>query len=158
MESTESYKADILLVDDVPANLRLLAQILLTEGYQVRSFPSGALALVAARASVPDLVLLDVMMPEMDGYTVCRKLKADAVTRDVPVIFVSALNATSDKMDAFSAGGVDYLPKPFHPAEVLARVETHLALRTLQKQLQTQNTELRNLLEERQHAADMLSR
>jgi two-component system NtrC family sensor kinase len=125
-------KGNILIVDDTPANLRLLSQMLAEHGYQVRPVPDGPLALAAARAEPPDLILLDVRMPEMNGYEVCEHLKGDAQTRDIPIIFISALDATQDKVRAFAVGGVDYVTKPFQAAEVLARVETHLALRELQ--------------------------
>jgi sigma-B regulation protein RsbU (phosphoserine phosphatase) len=128
-------KGSILIVDDTQANLRLLSQILVGQGYHVRPVPDGPLALAAVRAESPDLILLDVRMPEMDGYQVCAHLKADSETRDIPIIFISALNATQDKVRAFHAGGVDYITKPFQAPEVLARVQTHLALRELQKQL-----------------------
>ncbi len=131
--------ANILIVDDTPANLRLLSQMLAGAGYHVRPLPDGPLALAAARAEFPDLILLDIKMPGMDGYEVCQHLKADAQTRDIPIIFISALDATEDKVRAFQAGGVDYVTKPFQAAEVLARVATHLALRALQKQLQEAN-------------------
>jgi serine phosphatase RsbU (regulator of sigma subunit) len=132
-------RKSILIVDDTPANLRLLSQMLAEQGYHVRPVPDGPLALVAVQAEPPDLILLDIRMPEMDGYEVCEQLKADAWTRDIPIIFISALDATQDKLRAFHAGGVDYITKPFQAAEVLARVETHLALRELQKQLQDAN-------------------
>jgi len=134
-----SPKGNILVVDDTPANLRLLSQMLAEQGYQVRPVPDGQLALAATRAEPPDLILLDIRMPEMNGYEVCEHLKADAQTRDIPIIFISALDATQDKVRAFTVGGVDYITKPFHVEEVLARVETHLALRKLQKQLQDVN-------------------
>jgi sigma-B regulation protein RsbU (phosphoserine phosphatase) len=128
-------RASILIVDDTPANLRLLSQMLAEQGYHARPVPDGPLALAAARADPPDLILLDIRMPEMDGYLVCEELKADARTRDIPVIFISALDATKDKVRAFQSGGVDYVTKPFQAAEVLARVDTHLSLRELQKEL-----------------------
>jgi sigma-B regulation protein RsbU (phosphoserine phosphatase) len=128
-------RESILIVDDTPANLRLLSQLLAEQGYHVRPVPDGPLALAAVRAEAPDLILLDIRMPEMDGYHVCENLKSDAQTRDIPIIFISALDATQDKVRAFHTGGVDYVTKPFQAAEVLARVETHLALRKLRKQL-----------------------
>jgi sigma-B regulation protein RsbU (phosphoserine phosphatase) len=128
-------QASILIVDDTPANLRLLSQMLAEQGYHVRPVPDGPLALAAVQAELPDLILLDIRMPDMDGYQVCERLKADAQTRDIPIIFISALDATEDKVRAFQAGGVDYVTKPFQAAEVLARLETHLALRGLQKEL-----------------------
>ena len=132
---TDAPKANVLIVDDTPANLRLLSKMLAEQGYQVRPVPDGSLALAAAQAEPPDLVLLDIRMPEMNGYQVCEHLKADAQTRDIPIIFISALDATQDKVRAFTAGGVDYVTKPFQVEEVFARVETHLALRKLQRQL-----------------------
>jgi sigma-B regulation protein RsbU (phosphoserine phosphatase) len=130
---------DILIVDDTPANLRLLSQMLSAQGYRVRAVTSGARALESAGATPPSLVLLDIRMPEMSGYDVCERLKADERTRDVPVIFISALDDLQDKVHAFKAGGVDYITKPFQLEEVLVRVETHLALRRLQAQLQEAN-------------------
>jgi sigma-B regulation protein RsbU (phosphoserine phosphatase) len=138
----DAPKADILIVDDTPANLRLLSQMLAEQGYQVRPVPDGSLALAAAQAEPPDLILLDIRMPEMNGYEVCEHLKADDQTRDIPIIFISALDATQDKVKAFTVGGVDYVTKPFQFEEVLARVETHLALRRLQKQLQDANKKM----------------
>lgn len=137
-----NYKANILAIDDTPANLRLLVGILTEQGYKVRAVPSGKLALAGIRQSPPDLILLDIMMPEMDGYEVCSQLKADAKTRDIPVIFISAINEVLDKVKAFAVGGVDYIAKPFQVEEVLARVETHLALQKLQNNLQDKNEEL----------------
>ena len=127
---------DILVVDDTPANLRLLSSILKEEGHKVRPAPSGSLALSAARSSTPDLILLDINMPEMNGYEVCQALKADEDLADVPVIFLSALSETEDKLKAFEAGGVDYITKPFQYEEVRARVETHLRIRRLQVELE----------------------
>lgn len=132
-------KGNILIVDDTPANLRLLSQMLAAHGFQVRPVPDGALALAAVQAEPPDLILLDVRMPEMSGYQVCEHLKADIRTADIPIIFISALDAVQDKIKAFGAGGVDYVTKPFRVEEVLARVETHLSLRRLQQRLQDAN-------------------
>ena len=140
--AVSSPKGNILIVDDTPVNLRLLSQMLTEQGYQARPAPDGPLALAAARAEPPDLILLDVRMPEMNGYEVCEHLKADAKTRDIPIIFISALAETQDKVRAFTAGGVDYVTKPFQVEEVLARVETHLALRRLQKKLQDANRKM----------------
>ncbi len=121
--------ATILVVDDTPANLRLLTTMLRDGGYKVRPVSSGEMALRAVEAKAPDLVLLDVNMPGMDGYEVCRRLKADPRWRDIPVLFISALTDTADKVRAFQAGGVDYVGKPFQFEEVDARVRTHLELR-----------------------------
>ncbi len=138
----ESSKANILIVDDTPANLRLLSQMLTEAAYYVRPVPAGSLALAAVQAEPPDLILLDIKMPEMNGYQVCEGLKADPKARDIPIIFISALDSTQDKVEAFRVGGVDYITKPFQVEEVLARVETHLTLRNLRKQLQDANRKM----------------
>ena len=147
---------NILIVDDTPANLRLLSQMLTGQGYRVRAVTSGARAIESVKASPPDLILLDVMMPEMDGYQVCERLKADAETARIPIIFVSALDTAESKVRAFAYGGVDYVPKPFQPEEVLARVKTHLALRNLQSQLERANRELEHRVHELQRALDQV--
>jgi two-component system NtrC family sensor kinase len=143
----DTKQGNILVVDDTPENLRLLMGILSDKGYEVRPAPNGELALSGAQGFPPDLILLDIMMPEMDGYEVCKKLKADARTCEIPVIFISAINDVLDKVKAFAVGGVDYITKPFQVEEVLARVETHLALRFLQKSLQDKNQDLSDTLE-----------
>jgi diguanylate cyclase (GGDEF)-like protein/PAS domain S-box-containing protein len=134
---------NILIVDDTPANLRLLSDMLVKQGHKVRTAPDGSLALISAQAIPPDLILLDIKMPGLSGYEVCEQLKADPRTRDIPVIFISALDQTEDKVKAFTFGGVDYITKPFQIEEVLARAETQLALHTLQQQLATANEELK---------------
>jgi CheY-like chemotaxis protein len=121
-------QSQIMVVDDQPANLKLLEDLLTEQGHAVRSFPRGRLALEAAARNPPDLILLDINMPEMNGFEVCKKLKADAKLAPVPVLFLSALNQTADKLNAFRTGGVDYITKPFQVEEVRARVETHLQL------------------------------
>lgn len=118
----------VLIVDDNPNNLRVLSGMLDQEGYRIRPAISGETALRSVAAVMPDIVLLDIRMPEMDGYEVCRRLKADPKTREIPVIFISALHEAEDKVSAFTAGGVDYIVKPFQIEEVLARVRTHLEL------------------------------
>jgi len=120
----------------------LLSQMLAEQGYHVRPVPDGSLALAAVQAEHPDLILLDIRMPEMNGYQVCENLKEDAQTCDIPIIFISALDAIQDKVRAFAVGGVDYVTKPFQVEEVMARVETHLTLRNLQKQLQDANRKM----------------
>lgn len=137
----------ILIVDDQPANLRLLSQMLTERGYRVRAATSGSRALASVAAQPPTLILLDIRMKEMDGFEVCDRLKSDPRTRDIPVIFISALADVEDKVTAFQHGGVDYVTKPFHIAEVLARIETHLALRRLQAQLQEANKKFARELE-----------
>lgn len=127
---------DILLVDDNPDNLRLLASILETRGYKVRKTISGKMALQAARRKVPDLILLDINMPELNGYDVCRQLKAAEITRNIPIIFISALDQLGDKLQAFELGGVDYITKPFQELEVLARVKMQLLLLQQRRQLE----------------------
>jgi signal transduction histidine kinase len=134
--------ASILVVDDIPANLQVLAGMLKDCGYKVRPVPSGKLALLAARRNPPDLILLDIHMPEMNGYEVCEHLKADDQLTGIPVIFISALTEQLDKVTAFAIGGVDYLTKPFQIEELHARVETHLKLRRLQIELEEANTRL----------------
>lgn len=135
----------ILIVDDTAANLDLLGRILVDAGYRVRKLPSGELALASAQANPPDLILLDIRMPGLNGHEVCARLKQNPTTRAVPVIFISALHDTEDKVRAFVAGGVDYITKPFQVEEVLARVGTHLRLSTLQRRLEAQNRELERL-------------
>ncbi len=120
---------EILVVDDTPANLRLLSELLTKHGYCVRPASDGALALKSVAAKIPDLILLDVSMPDLDGYEVCRRLKADEKYSRIPVIFISAFGDTHQKVKGFEAGGVDYITKPFEAEEVLARVRTHLQLR-----------------------------
>jgi signal transduction histidine kinase len=137
--------ASILMVDDTPANMDLLSGMLKVRGYKVRAAISGKLALQAARNDPPDLILLDVNMPEMNGYEVCQELKADEKLKDIPVIFLSALNDTIDKVKAFGAGGVDYITKPFQFEEVEARVETHLELRRRSRLLQAAYDKLSEL-------------
>ncbi len=153
----------ILIVDDTPNNLRLLAQVLSERGYKVRVADDGPRALESVQANPPDLILLDIIMPGMDGYEVCRRLKAEAATRDIPVIFISALDATKDVITALTAGGVDHITKPFQPEEVLARVQTHLALRNAQrhleektKQIEYVNAELEREIAE--HKSELLAR
>ena len=135
-------RQNILVVDDTPENLRLLASILTEQGYRVRPAPSGRHALATVKKELPDLILLDIKMPELDGYEVCGRLKADEQTCDVPIIFISALNEIFDKVTAFSVGGVDYITKPFQVEEVIARVHTHLALQEMRQRLQQQNKQL----------------
>ncbi|HXP11947.1 MAG TPA: response regulator, partial [Acidobacteriaceae bacterium] len=136
--------ASIMVVDDQPANLKLLEDMLKDRGYKVRSFPRGRLAIAAAAQNPPDLFLLDINMPEMNGYEVCASLKSHPALSSAPVIFLSALSATEDKVKAFQVGGADYITKPFQVEEVQARVLTHINLHHLQRRLRQQN----DLLEE----------
>ena len=146
----EPLPVNVLIVDDDPRNLRLLVQLLTRYEYQVRAVNNGQSALQSVRLQPPALILLDVMMPEMDGYETCAQLKADPITKDIPVIFLSALDTTQDKVAAFKAGGVDYITKPFQAEEILARITTHLKLREAQRQLQAQNAQLEREIAERQ--------
>ncbi len=161
-QQDDSLKGDILIVDDTPDNLHTLSQILARRAYEVRAVSNGARAIRAVQANPPDLILLDVVMLEMDGYQVCERLKADEQTRDIPIIFISTLDRTQDKVKAFAAGGVDYVTKPFKAEEVLARVETHIAMRAMQKlqataeqrtsELVTVNKQLQQEIGERKRA------
>jgi formate hydrogenlyase transcriptional activator len=135
-EESKIVKAHILVVDDTPENLHLLMGILTAQGYDVRLAPDGPLALKFARTTPPDLILLDIKMPGMDGYAVCEQLKTGESTRDIPVIFLSALDNVEDKVKSFDVGGIDYIPKPFQSEEVLVRVKTHLLLHRLRNHLE----------------------
>ncbi len=141
--------SEVMIVDDNPANLKLLEDMLIQQGYEVCSFPLGRLALAAAAKHPPDLILLDVNMPEMNGYEVCERLKSNQALSDIPIIFLSALNETEDKLQAFRSGGVDYISKPFHFEEVDARAATHLKLHQLQRELKRQNEHLEGAVAER---------
>ncbi|MEP0798852.1 response regulator [Funiculus sociatus GB2-M1] len=154
MKSTETItsKANLLVVDDNQVNLKLLTQILSKNGYKVRVSPNGKFALNSCQSNPPDLILLDINMPEMNGYEVCQHLKASKQTRDIPVIFISALDEALNKVNAFTVGGVDYITKPFEPLEVLARIENQLRLRELQLQMIEQNTLLQQHLDARRQA------
>ncbi len=138
---------DILVVEDTPASLKLLTDLLTDSGYRVRQAPNGELALWSARAQAPELILLDVRMPGMDGYEVCRQLKLDPNLAEVPVIFLSAFTDTDDKVKGFAAGAVDFISKPFQFEEVNARVTAHLKIGRLQARLAYQNENLQELVE-----------
>ncbi|WP_273266508.1 response regulator [Flexistipes sinusarabici] len=140
---------NIMLVDDTPENLKYLEDILQDQGYNTAAFPSGAMALRAADRTPPDLILLDIMMPEMDGFEVCHKLKEDEKLKEIPVIFISALDDTTNKVRAFFEGGVDYVTKPFQQEEVLSRIKTHLNLRRSQQELQKYSLHLEELVDEK---------
>ncbi|MEG4058105.1 MULTISPECIES: response regulator [unclassified Microcoleus] len=134
-----NYRGNILIVDALPDNLRLLGRTLSAHGYKVRSVTTGEMAIRAARSPWTELILLDIKLPDLDGYEVCKQLKYDEKTAGIPIIFLSALNATFNKVQGLAVGGVDYIAKPFQVEEVLARVETHLTIRRLQQSLQEQN-------------------
>ncbi|BAY13729.1 hybrid sensor histidine kinase/response regulator [Calothrix sp. NIES-2098] len=147
LNSNNNHKGNILVVDDTPNNLRLLSAMLTAQGYEVRKALNGKLALTACRMVLPDVILLDINMPEMDGYQVCQQLKNDKITADVPVIFISALDDVLDKVKAFDVGGADYITKPFHGAEVILRIENQINLRLFQIKLQEKNLLLEEALE-----------
>jgi len=147
---------DILVVDDNTSDLKYLSSILREAGYTVRPASDGELALRSVRAKLPALILLDIKMPGLDGYEVCRRLKAAEDTRGIPVIFISAKTSPLDKVKAFGCGGVDYISKPFDPDEVLARVATHLALWKAQKEVEEKNLQLRQEIVERMRAEEGL--
>jgi signal transduction histidine kinase len=140
---------NILVVDDTPENLRLLSTMLTQRGYAPRCVINGQMALRACNSNPPDLILLDIMMPQMNGYEVCQHLKSEAKTREIPVIFISAKDEVFDKVNAFAVGAVDYISKPFQFEEVLARIESHLTLRKLQMQLKEQNVLLQEEISSR---------
>ena len=156
VEPLKETAPNILLVDDTPANLRLLVEILMNQGYQVRPVMDGKRAIAAAQLHPPDLVLLDIKMPVLDGYAVCEALKADEHTRDIPIIFLTVLDDPVDKARGFEMGGLDYITKPFEALELLARVKNQLRLRALQKQLMARNNQLQKLLAQYQATAKAL--
>lgn len=158
MSGAERHGGDVLVVDDSVVNVRLLAGILGGAGYRTRVATNGARALDVIRAQAPELVLLDVEMPGMDGYEVCRTLKGDPATRDVPIIFISAHDSPREKVRAFESGGVDYVTKPFEPQEVLARVATHLEVSRLHRETAARKAELEHALAELRAAQERIAR
>src|SRR5689334_1924873 len=148
--------ANVLIVDDTPDNIRVLTAIIERLGYEVRPATSGAQALQAVEHDPPDLVLLDITMPEMDGYEVCRRFKADEQLSDIPIIFLTALSDIADKVKAFGVGGIDYITKPFHLEEVQARVKTHLALRYANLRLAKSYSKLQELEQLRDQLVHMV--
>ncbi len=148
----------IMIVDDAPDTLMILKQLLENQGYRTDMMPDGESALKAVREAPPDLILLDILMPGTDGYEVCRQLKADVTTRDIPVLFISSLDEPIDKLEAFDAGGADYITRPFHPEEVLARINVHLALRNAQQQLEAKNVLLEQEIAAHRQSEDRLHR
>ena len=148
MNSEKINAGDILIVDDVPEDLTILRKMLEEQNYRVRPAINGEIALRSVSYSPPEIILLDIRMPEMDGYEFCQRLKAGENTDSIPVIFISALAELNDKVRAFSLGGVDYITKPFQDKEVLARVKTHLANRRLQQRLEKENDTLQKALDE----------
>ncbi|MBR8838889.1 MAG: response regulator [Stigonema ocellatum SAG 48.90 = DSM 106950] len=146
---TSDPKGNILIVDDLIENLHVLTEILSKQGYKVRSVTNGKMALKTVCNNPPDVILLDIKMPDIDGYQVCSTLKAEEETSDIPIIFLSALNEVFDKVKAFEVGGVDYITKPFQTEEVIARIQTHLTL-------QQQKRQLRQEIEQHQQTAEIL--
>lgn len=154
----EEFTASILAIDDEPNNLVLLQRILTSHGYEVKLETNGITAIAAAKENPPDLILLDIFLPEMDGYEICRKLKEIEQVKAVPVIFISALSDVLDKVKAFSVGGIDYITKPFDFEEVLVRVKTHLKIRGLQTQLEEKTAILEAEVARRIKAEEELKR
>lgn len=150
------HQSNILVADDSVNDLRLLTEILAGIGYAVRPSIDGEAALASIRAETPDLILLDVRMPKMDGFDVCRQLKSDAVLSAIPVIFLSASERIEDKVKAFTAGAVDYITKPYQTDEILARVRTHLSLNAMKKELEKSNVSMAREISERKKIADQL--
>jgi diguanylate cyclase (GGDEF)-like protein len=148
-EHLDPNKKDILIIDDMADNLRVLSSILTREGYNVRKALNWQMALTATQTVLPDLILLDIMMPEVDGYEICQTFKAWELTADIPVIFISALDDVFDKVKAFQMGGVDYITKPFEFQEVLVRVKNQLALRSAQLEILKLNIELEHRVKQR---------
>jgi diguanylate cyclase (GGDEF)-like protein len=151
-------KGNILLVDDQPQNLDLLSSLLEAQGYEVRQAIDPAMVFPAIDLALPDLILLDIQMPRMDGYEICERLKADPDTEDIPVIFISALDEAWDKVKAFGVGGADYITKPFKTVEVLARVKNQFKIRRLQQELRQQNAKLEAVVAQLQAANQELKR
>ena len=154
---TTDRKENLLIVDDTLANLQLLTTMLRDEGYEVRGAPNGEIALKTVGSFQPALVLLDINMPDIDGYEVCRRLKADPATAGIPVIFLSALSEEQDKVTGFDVGGIDYIPKPFQLEEVRVRIETHLAIKRMETELRQANEELTEEIRQRQALSKKLS-
>ena len=153
---SDEEKSTILIVDDNPTNVELLSDFLENSGYNLLIAEEGHAALELAANEQPDLILLDIMMPGLDGFETCRRLKADRATKEIPVIFSTALTDTEDKVKAFAIGAADYITKPFEFAEILARIETHLSIRKLQKSLLKQNVELQQENINRRRVLDAL--
>src|SRR5436190_8464337 len=148
----------ILIIDDTPANIDLLTEALERRGHEILAAPGGEAGLKIAARAQPDLILLDVMMPGRDGFAICRELKADDATRNIPVLFITAKNETASVTNGFRVGAVDYILKPFQFEEVVSRVETHLRISRLTRELQAKNTELESEVARRRTAEDARER
>jgi len=155
-QKRKTLRAEVLVVDDEPAVLKLLTDVLADHGYKVRPASCARLALRSIAAKIPDLILLDILMPGLDGIETCRLLKADERTKAIPVVFMTGQTDSGAKVKGFDAGGVDYVTKPFQVEELLARIKTHLALHSMQKQLEAQNTLLQQQILERKRAEKQL--
>lgn len=155
--AASSTRSSILIVDDTPVNVAVLAEHLDGHGFDVMVAQEGEEGIARARLTRPDLILLDVMMPGLSGFETCKQLKADPLTRDIPVIFMTALSNIADKMAAYEAGAVDFITKPFHSEEVLARVNTHLSLQKMRSRLLAQNTLLQREIAVRKEAESVLA-
>lgn len=156
MNTIERSETSVLVVDDTLANLRFIANILQEAGYRVQAATDGTTALNVIRLRAPALILLDIMLPDITGFDICERVKADERTRDIPIIFISALDDSFDKANAFKIGAVDYLTKPVEPTELLARVNSHLAFDRMRKQLEAQNIQLQREIEDRTRAEEEL--
>ncbi len=154
----EQQAATILIVDDNPANVRLLASLLAGDGYRVRVAINGKMALESVATEQPDLILLDIRLPDLDGFAVCRQLKGSEDSSNIPVIFISALNEADEKVNAFANGGIDYITKPFHAEEVLARVGTHVSLDRMRRRLSESRDQLEERVRERTTALERVNR
>ncbi len=148
-----SEQQTVLVVEDSPVNRKILTELLSRQGYKTLAVDSGEEALTLLKTERPDLIILDILLPGINGYLTCEQLKSDDQTRDIPVIFISSLDTTEDKLVGFEAGGVDYITKPFRPAEVLVRISTHLRLCRLQRKLEEKNKQLE---EEKQKSEALL--
>jgi len=160
MDSTtgsHTTRSTILIVDDTPVNVAVLAEYLVSHGFSVMVAQDGEEGLDRAQFGQPDLILLDIMMPGMDGFETCRRLKSLASTKDIPVIFMTALSDISDKITGYKMGAVDYVTKPFHIEEALARINTHLTLQVMRRQLVEQNAQLQQEITVRQKAEEVLA-
>ncbi|MDJ1179274.1 diguanylate cyclase [Roseofilum sp. BLCC_M91] len=155
---SEPMGGDILIVDDLPDNLRLLSQMLTQQGYKVRKAINGEMAIASCTAQLPDLILLDINMPGMNGYQVCDRLKASPMTAEIPIIFLSALDEANHKLQAFKSGGLDYITKPFQVEEVLARVEHQITLCCQQKKLKEELQKLKQEVNQQQQTQQNLER
>lgn len=165
LNNTESFEngtaehtlAEIMIVDDLQFNINLLIHLLNENGYEIRAARDGTFAIESARRHPPDLILLDIMMPNMDGFQVCRELKRDEATKGIPVIFISALDDTVEKVKAFQAGGVDYIARPFESEELMVRIKTHLTIQSLRRRLEVQNQMLKKEIETRESVEHVIA-